>query len=317
MQPIGQQLGTPVYLKGENDAAWPKDSMFYLLTRDGLFLCRNHQWFKSCARIERGPSELGEQKSFVELNYPLIPRALVEKAIGFFHQVYKSQGWEAALLIAWNTQTQQVELFCPDQKANSAHVDYEFDALPPHLMLIGDLHSHGSWSPHASGTDEGDETHRPGLHIVVGNINREPPDLYCAAVVDGKRFEVTPVLELFEDYIQRDKNFPPEWLAKVKEKKYTTTTYYGGSYGGSYMGGEDELGVYHERKPVESDRKKIKKVLAKFLERDQCPTMIEVRQELYMKTHHVTYLGCERKAEKFIDHWVKLKARYEKATATK
>lgn len=190
----------PVYVKESDDMPWPTDSMFYLLSANGLFLCRNHKWFQSCAEIQKGPSELASQTAFAKLSYPAIPRLLVETAVGFFHKVFKAHHWESALILVWNRNTQAMELVCPDQKVGMASVKYDIPILPTHLTVIGDLHSHCDFTPHASMTDEEDEMKRPGLHIVAGHIDKEPPEFYAVAVVDGKRFEVKRPKELFEDY---------------------------------------------------------------------------------------------------------------------
>lgn len=297
---------TPVYLKTDPNMPFPTDKIFYLLTSDGLFLCRNHDWFQSCVPAKRGPGELAGQTEFVNVSYPLIPRMLIEKAIGFFHAIYKKHGWESALLIVWNKLTQQIELICPDQKASTGTVKYEIPNLPPHLVLVGDMHSHGSWSPNPSSMDEDDEMHRPGLHIVVGGITVEPPEFYCAAVVDGTRFKVTDIKALFEGYHQRDKNVPEEWLGKVKEYKYTYS-YSGGSshgYGGSYMDQDYDDWVKDRKK---EDREAISEALAIFAKRDTCPTAKAVSAELFRVTKRATMIECDSKAEKFVKNWDRIK----------
>jgi PRTRC genetic system protein A len=197
---MNQQLSTPFYTKTDKNMPWPKDKMFYLMTRDGLFICRNHEWFSSCAPAKKGPSELEDQKPFIDLKYPMVPRALIERALGFFHLVFKDRKAESALILVWNRQTGKMELVCPKQKVSWGSVKYDIPDLPPHLALIGDIHSHCDFAPKASYTDEGDEINRPGLHIVAGYIDKEPPEFYCAVMADGQRFEVDDIKDVVEDY---------------------------------------------------------------------------------------------------------------------
>src|SRR5207249_5482854 len=54
-------------------------------------------------------------------------------------------------------------------------IGVEYDAptdLPSNLAIIGDIHCHVDGGAYASYTDKDDEVHRPGLHVVVGQIGR-------------------------------------------------------------------------------------------------------------------------------------------------
>jgi hypothetical protein len=319
-----ENSGPPVYLKTEDNGEWPKEKLFYLLTGDGMFLCRNHQWFQSCVKSNSGPGGLAKQEEFCRLSYPDMPKALLEKAVGFFHHIYKKHHWESALILVWNRQAEAMELVCPEQKASCAAVQYDIPTLPPHLAVIGDIHSHCNFSPKPSdggqGTDTHDELHRPGIHIIVGGIEKEPPEFYCAAVVDGERFEVKDINDVIEDYRGRDDQFPQEWLAKVKEKKWEQGGgYYGGGGGhyGSYGSYKNWNGDYEkqQREREMKDREAIRKTLMGFHKREKCPTLAEVQQALFRATDDASMLVCEAKAEKFIEAWPKIKAYHEKQSA--
>lgn len=314
---------------------WPTDKVFYLVAAEGLFLCRNHPFFKSCVKINGGPKELESQKETVTLKYPKIPQALLERAVGFFRLVADKQNSEAAAIWIWNQSTQQVELVVPEQKAinsssssTSPHgypmdVKYEMPMLPPHQVYMGDIHCHVDGSAYASATDTNDEVHRPGIHIVVGHIDAPIPQFYCDAVVDGQRFKVDNLSTVWEGFSEPDTDsVPPEWVERVKLEKakpftstysYHDSTGYGsyGSYGsyGGYTGYTGEITPELKKR----DRETIRRVLSEFLLRDQCPTMTEVRQELFRRTQNATYLSCEKKAERFVKHWHKAKANYEKS----
>ena len=57
---------------------------------------------------------------------------------------------------------------------------------------------------YSSQTDKHDEKNRPGLHIVVGRIQSEPPEFHIEVIVDGMRFKVEQNMVL-EDYRKRAK----------------------------------------------------------------------------------------------------------------
>jgi hypothetical protein len=240
------RLVTPIHLKDQPDMPWPEDERaFYVLAANGLFRCRNHPFFRSCVPAPEGPSELAQQKAFLDLRYPKLPRKAFELVVGFFARVGELHGAEAAVLLAWDPAAGRVRLVVPEQVATVSRnwwgdrfpigLNYEVPAtLPAHWVLMGDVHSHVDGAAYASAVDRDDETYRAGLHVVVGRLYREPPELYAAAVVDGMRFKVDPALVL-EGYQRRRLKVPRSWLSKVKvephsyAKKaatYTVSTYH-------------------------------------------------------------------------------------------
>ena len=296
---------TPVYLKTD-EFVWPKDRMFYLMTRDGLMLCRNHAWFESCVPAKKGPSELGEQKEFCRASYPKIPQLLFEKAVGFFAAIHTAKGWEAAVVLVWNSMTKEIELVCPEQKNSWGAVNYDLPNLPPGKIFLGDIHSHPSFSPDPSMTDKDDEKSRPGIHLIVGDLKHEPPELHCSVVVDGERFDLKDGWDTIEDYIQRDTAFPQEWLEKVKEKKYA----YEGSYGD---GGYSDK--YDPKEPPKEDKDIIKRILETHLRSGVRPALLALQGELLKSTKLASMPYCDDRAEKFLKHWVQLRNHYEKTKA--
>lgn len=318
-------MNTPVYIKQSESDPWPQDDFFYLVAREGLFRCRNHKFFQSCTKVENGPGDLPSQKQFLRSSYPKIPQVMLERVVGFFQKVADKQNSEAAVILAWNRQTEEVELIIPDQLAiNSSpwgknkhgypmDVKYEIPSLLPHQSLIGDIHCHVDGSAYASFTDEKDETHRPGVHMVVGHIEKEPPEFHCEVVADGTRFQ-SSMENVSEGYQKRILSDVPEgWVKKVKLKKNEPLShgYYSGSelgYGGNY--------VYNPNRGASVDDKRIiQNILAGLAKLDQCPPMTEVRQKLFCGTKEAPYLYCEKRAEQFVKAWPKIKKAYDKQAA--
>jgi proteasome lid subunit RPN8/RPN11 len=235
-----QPLTTPIYLKTDEDMAWPQDTAFYLLSSKGLFLCRNHQFFTSCVPSDRWPGELAGQRSFLKFDYPRLPRRLVERVVGFFDIIGERYDSEAAVLLVWNRQREKIELVVPAQTGTvktgyygdryPLDLYYEIPPLPPHQLLIGDIHSHVNGAAYASWTDRADEAYRPGLHLVVGRIQDEPPEFYGAVTADGVRFRVNDLGLIMEAYRRRRRGeVPDEWIAKVKVEErsgWKQGTYY-------------------------------------------------------------------------------------------
>ena len=232
------QLAIPVYLKTDAAMPWPKDEpVFHLLTGDGLFICRNHPFFRSSSPVRTGPAELAGHQPFLDLKYPKIPRDLFETIVGFFDRIGMEHGAESAVLFAWNRETQTVELVVPPQQAMVGHdwkgrpfplnVCYDVPELPEELILFGDAHCHVDGYASASKTDVDDEAGRPGLHIIVGRIHREPPEIRVDVTVDGSRFHVRNHQAVIGGYRKRRyDNIPAEWIARVEvipwKRNYST-----------------------------------------------------------------------------------------------
>ncbi|MBW2274718.1 MAG: hypothetical protein JRG96_15735 [Deltaproteobacteria bacterium] len=231
-------LVSPVLLKTTEKSVGPPDErLFYLVARDGLYLCRQHEFFRSCVRANSGPSELAPQEPYFEPRFPQIPRDAIERAVGFFSRIADLHRSEAAVLLAWSRSERRVEIVVPHQTATvsesasgyrypiGVHYDPPTD-LPEDWVVFGDVHSHVDYAAYASHTDVQDELHSAGLHIVVGRIQSEPPELHVEAVVDEKRFVLQPE-QVLEGYRARRAEVPDDWIdqVEVKIERYSYTTY--------------------------------------------------------------------------------------------
>ena len=242
-------LVTPIHLKTDENWEQPEgERASYLLAGNGLYICRRHRFFTSCVKTDRWPSELPDHKSTLRLNYPILPAALLEKVAGFFSVIAERHNSEAAVIMAWDNQTNQIELIIPEQNTGGGpmSVHYEIpDNIPPHQEIIGDIHSHVYFAAFSSATDTNDETHRPGLHIVIGKLGEEPPEFHVEAVVDGLRFSVKPEYAMEVDkYRARSTNTPKAWIKKVKiVKPKPIASWRAPGYAGQHSWGGMFLGI--------------------------------------------------------------------------
>jgi hypothetical protein len=235
MNSHNDKLHTPIFVKLAPDMPLADDvAVFHLLTRDGLFLCRNHPFFRSSVRVEQFPSELAAHQPFLKMRYPKLPRKLVEQIVGFFAIVGRRYASEAAVLLAWDKTAETVVPIVPEQiglvgqgwygDPFPMELQYEIPPLPPNLTLIGDMHSHVDGPAYASSMDKADEEHRAGLHIVVGRIRFEPPEFHCEVTVDGARFAIKDLGMIIAGYQRRrEREVPPEWLDKLTVKSWSSS----------------------------------------------------------------------------------------------
>lgn len=263
-------LDTPLYLLREGtEFKWPTHKLFYILAKNGYFMCRNHPFYQSAVALtEEGHPDLADYDEFCCQSYPKLPQALLEKIVGFFGAVEKEHSSEAYVLLGWDLVDKEIKMLVPKQEVSCTSAEYELPNYPNNWILIGDVHSHSTMPAYSSTTDKEDEAKRSGLHIVVGKIDKEPPEFHIEVVVDGSRFKVKDHDALFEGYERRDKDIPEDWMAKVTKKKWTwsNSEYGGGSYYGDYggMGGmhSDYSGsdTYpHNRRQSKKEKKDYKK----------------------------------------------------------
>ena len=227
MDPTDDELVTPIYIKTTPDSPVAvEEPVAYLLTSTGLFLCRNHRFFRSCVPAPSWPTELAAHQPSLELEYPPIPREQFERLVGFFARVGERHGAEAAALVLWDAKTERITLHIPEQVASVSKtwsgrlqpIDLHYEIplnLAPELSVIGDIHSHVDEPAYASHTDKQDEQHSPGVHLVVGKISREPPQFHAECVVDGFRF-VIKSQAVVEAYESRRDDVPAEWFDRLK-----------------------------------------------------------------------------------------------------
>ena len=76
----------PIYLK-DRDFTPPADTIYYLLSRDGLFLVKRTPFFEAVVPAT-GIPWLEPQGPEVRLTAPPLPAALLLQALSFFRAVY-------------------------------------------------------------------------------------------------------------------------------------------------------------------------------------------------------------------------------------
>ena len=89
---------------------------------------------------------------------------------------------------------------------------------PRHHLLVGDIHSHADLDAYPSGQDRNDELYRDGVHVVVGRIDREPPQFHLEFAVDGQRFRLK-FDSFLRGYQRRRRIVPQKWMDKVYSQK--------------------------------------------------------------------------------------------------
>jgi hypothetical protein len=206
----------PIYLK-DQDFTPPADTIYYLLTQDGLFLVKRTPFFEAVVPAEGIPWLL-PQGPEVHLKAPRLPAAVLLEAAAFFRAVYERYQSEAVALLAWREATRTYELVVPHQTVGGGHCDYEVREFPAGLRRVGTIHSHAAVEAFHSLRDWEDERFDDGFHLTIGNLDGDLT-LSCSVVVQGLRGNLPPE-SLFTPYPIPWEQAPPaaDWSAEVDKK---------------------------------------------------------------------------------------------------
>jgi hypothetical protein len=195
----------PVYLKRACDSA-PADPLHYLIAANGAFLVKRTALFTSITAADC-VAGLEEQAPAVMLQFPKVPRRIVEEVLGFFCVVYGRWHGEAVAFLFYSPETQEFRVEIPHQILRrrrtrngwrtDGRVEYGAIDRPDGFLKLGDVHSHGHVHAFFSQTDMRDDT-EDGLRIVFGRLTDTDIDVCVSFVANGCRFTLEPadVLDL-------------------------------------------------------------------------------------------------------------------------
>jgi hypothetical protein len=207
----------PIYLK-DQDFSPPEAPLYYLLTRDGLFLAKSTPFFSAIVPVN-GIPWLAPQEPEARLTAPRLPAMLLLQALAFFRAVYRRYRAEAVALLAWREASRSYELIIPHQTVGGGHCDYQVHEFPAGLMRLGTIHSHAGGEAFHSERDWFDERFEDGFHLTVGHVDSGHPTLACSVVVQGFRGQIPPE-NLFSPYPIPWNQTPPAetWTEEMNHK---------------------------------------------------------------------------------------------------
>jgi hypothetical protein len=243
----------PVVLKDAGFRA-PEASDYYVLARNGLFLERHTDIFSASVPVEGGVPGLAAHEPRLTLRLPRLPRAMLERAMGFFRAVWERWEGEAILLIfyapAAGDRPSRFAFGAPPQRIRGrfergrfrADLRLEYGACErpgPEFRKLGTFHSHGHVGPAHSSTDEHDELFETGLHLTAGYVDSRLPAFAATFVVGRTRFPLEP--RVFLPVFRAPRRPPAAWLAQVT----VVCESWGGAWGGQGSGWTGGTGESH------------------------------------------------------------------------
>ncbi len=193
----------PVYIY-EKDDALPDEGTYYVLGSNGTFLHKDTGIVKGLVRVDKIPG-LGVLEAQIRMNLPKLPVSVVYRCLVFFRRVWYQYKSESALVLWYNQTTSDYYLHCPTQQVSHGGVRYDpgRETSPENVAFVtrmrqegykkvGTVHSHCDFGAYHSGVDTADEAKFDGVHITIGNVDKETFSLASSLVVNDNRFPVDP-----------------------------------------------------------------------------------------------------------------------------
>lgn len=165
-------------------------------------------------------------KGVLWLDVPPFPPELLAKAWSFFRWAWDERKSEAMVDIVWRPD-RGYSLFVPPQTASAGGVkcvrneEHYGDA-----QLIGTIHSHCNGSAYHSSTDTHDAEEHDGLHITLGHVSANKPDMDFMVSANKVRWEKIKPEEVMAE---GDLVFTPhpEWWQRFHEHKLAVDKFKG------------------------------------------------------------------------------------------
>lgn len=185
------------------------ENLSYVVAKNGAFVIKETNMFRACARIEEIPERVfPEQKSHCTIKFPKLPYSIIGQSLAFFRQVFKDHAGEAMLLLTYDQEKGWGLLPPTTQDVTGGTVSYEIEGIPD-APVAGTIHSHCNMDAFFSGTDDQDDLGgSEGVHIVLGKIDSDCPEIVMGCVVGKERFAMDP-----REWIE-DMNPSPEKVSK-------------------------------------------------------------------------------------------------------
>lgn len=234
----------PVYILEDKDTVEDvPDDMCYLIAKNGYFKKMKHNLYDAVHPVEELPG-LAEVDEMTATSVLKIPLNLLKQVGNWFADVYTKYKSEAVVILFYNYKKNLYHVEVPKQEVSGAGVNYKSVTQGPKgFDRIGTIHSHADFGAFHSGTDDHDEESFDGLHITIGDCNKDEKSYSARIMCSKKEFKVDIVNILTAQPYPVEA--PKTWMKQIKEKTYSYNRSYGKNYNhGGWPGYPDNFGYY-------------------------------------------------------------------------
>lgn len=208
-QKVRKPLAVPIYILVDEDALilpsakveivrpsqLPTQGSYYVLTSEGLQVRKDTNIVNALVPVQSLPV-LASFSQAARLRLPKIPPLILARAHAFFQAVWNKYQAESEVMLLYNAQEKQYDLWCPQQTVSHVSVNYtmssELANTPTDWQWVGTIHSHCNFSAYHSGTDIDDEKNADGVHITLGHVDTKYPSFSACICIGKQRWPVPP-----------------------------------------------------------------------------------------------------------------------------
>lgn len=220
-----ERTAFPVFIKNR-DFLEPGEASYSLLAGNGTFFVKNMGLYSSSIRLDAGLPGLLNHDEGVRLRFGRVPRPLMCTILGFFRTAMRWHAGEAIVFLYYSARERSFCAKAPPQRVyrqicscgtfTEPFVEYDTCDRPQGFIKLGTIHSHCDFRACHSVTDQCDEKYEDGLHITVGRLLGDQPDISVSFVVNGIRFKLraADVLDSYGNYVCTDP--PASWMSQVE-----------------------------------------------------------------------------------------------------
>lgn len=161
-----------------NDLPLPEAGPYFVLSKHKLFVHKRSFWGRTLTEASEVPLAGDDPTPMLWHHIPKIPAALIGQAWSFFRSVENEKHSEAMVDITWH-QDKGFRFFVPKQYAGPGGVNTQRNTThyQQGSIVVGTIHSHCNMPAFHSGTDHDDAMEHDGLHITIGHVSANTPDV--------------------------------------------------------------------------------------------------------------------------------------------
>jgi hypothetical protein len=162
------------------------------------------------------PPTLKEFEQLFHFGETKLPVHVITQAHDFFRRIWNKQKTESSAFICYNDETKDFKLYIPEQYVSGTSVNHKMDvgAITGGYRAVGTIHSHCNFGAFHSGTDEHDMEGMPGIHITLGHVDQNEPEIAIGLSINDVIWPDIEFVKIVDKEKVLDKNgysTAPEW----------------------------------------------------------------------------------------------------------
>lgn len=191
---------------------------YYPISKDGMYLYRKlligHGYVPQ-KTLPKTLKSIGENtKGLFYWTAPPVPAEVCASIVSFFRHIFEKQRTEAEVLLLIHKETMEWKVWIPTQEVSYSGVKsvYEPADIPKGYVLVGTMHSHCDFGAFHSGTDTNDAREFDGLHITIGKIMEDKPEIAAMVMMNKVQFIYDEDVHIVADFSNLEAGETlPEW----------------------------------------------------------------------------------------------------------